>query len=121
MAGLTLIFQIYVRSSQCVLTEGCGLSYAKAVVWSAIWPASWFVLGAPATKADEGAERPSRFLNIQSGHATRQAAVPQERSRALKDSPLMPALFQGRVSERGRRQRLRVNGLIVVEAAAQHG
>jgi hypothetical protein len=41
MAVLSLIFQIYVRSSQCALD--CALSYAKAVVWSAIWPASWIV------------------------------------------------------------------------------
>jgi len=41
MAILTLIFQIYVRSSQCA--PDCTLSYAKAVVWSVIWPASWVV------------------------------------------------------------------------------
>jgi hypothetical protein len=41
MALVTLIFQIYVRSSQCV--SDCALSYAKAVVWSTIWPASWLV------------------------------------------------------------------------------
>lgn len=41
MAVVTLIFQVYVRSSQCV--PDCALSYAKAVVWSSIWPASWIV------------------------------------------------------------------------------
>jgi hypothetical protein len=41
MAVLTLIFQIYVRSSQCA--PDCTLSFAKAVVWSVIWPASWIV------------------------------------------------------------------------------
>jgi len=41
MVFITLIFQIYVRSSQCA--PDCGLSYAKAVVWAAIWPASWIV------------------------------------------------------------------------------
>jgi hypothetical protein len=41
MALLTLIFQIYVHSSQCA--PDCTLSYAKAVVWSVIWPASWIV------------------------------------------------------------------------------
>jgi len=41
MAFITLIFQIYVRSSQCA--PDCGLSYAKAVVWAAISPASWIV------------------------------------------------------------------------------
>ena len=39
MALFTLIFQIYVRASQC--GSDCALSYAKAVVWSTIWPASW--------------------------------------------------------------------------------
>jgi hypothetical protein len=41
MAVVTLLFQIYVRSSQCA--PDCGLSYAKAVVWAAIWPAFWIV------------------------------------------------------------------------------
>ncbi len=41
MAFLTLIFQIYVRAPQCA--PDCGLSYAKAVVWAAIWPSSWIV------------------------------------------------------------------------------
>lgn len=36
---LTLVFQIWWRSSQC--GDACALSYAKAVVWSTIWPASW--------------------------------------------------------------------------------
>ena len=40
-ALLTLIFQVYVRSPQCA--PDCALSYAKAVVWSSIWPASWVV------------------------------------------------------------------------------
>ena len=41
----TAIFQIWWRSSQC---EGmdCGLSFAKALIWSAIWPASWIVFSA---------------------------------------------------------------------------
>jgi polyferredoxin len=41
MAILTLIFQVYVRSSQCA--PDCALSYAKAVIWASIWPASWIV------------------------------------------------------------------------------
>jgi hypothetical protein len=41
IAVLTLIFQIYIRSSQCA--PDCTLSYAKAVVWASIWPASWIV------------------------------------------------------------------------------
>jgi len=43
LAVLTLIFQTWVRSSQCAGLQECGPSYAKAVVWSAIWPASWVV------------------------------------------------------------------------------
>jgi hypothetical protein len=41
MALATFAFQIWWRSSQC--GADCGLSYAKAVVWSVIWPASWTV------------------------------------------------------------------------------
>jgi hypothetical protein len=40
---LTLVFQIWVRWDQCAGVAGCGLSFAKAVVWSVIWPASWIV------------------------------------------------------------------------------
>ena len=43
MGLLTLIFQIWVRSSQCAGIQECALSYAKAIVWAAIWPASWIV------------------------------------------------------------------------------
>jgi hypothetical protein len=50
---LTLIFQIYVRTGPCALEGDCALSYAKAVVWAVIWPASWFVFlsGALASSA----------------------------------------------------------------------
>ena len=43
MAVFTLVFQIWVRSYECAGMDGCGLSFAKAIVWSAIWPASWVV------------------------------------------------------------------------------
>jgi hypothetical protein len=43
MALLTLLFQIWVRSSQCSGFEDCGLRFVKAAVWAAIWPASWAV------------------------------------------------------------------------------
>ncbi len=43
LACLTLIFQIYVRSLECAGAWGCGLSFAKGIVWSIIWPASWAV------------------------------------------------------------------------------
>lgn len=43
MTIITLIFQIWVRSSQCDGLAACGLSFSKAVVWAVIWPASWAV------------------------------------------------------------------------------
>ena len=43
MAVLTALFQIWVRSSQCAGLFDCGLSYAKGIVWVAIWPMSWIV------------------------------------------------------------------------------
>jgi hypothetical protein len=39
----TLVFQIWWRAQQCAGTDACLPSYVKAVVWSAIWPASWAV------------------------------------------------------------------------------
>ena len=53
MAVITLLFQIWVRSYQCTGMDGCGLSFAKAIVWSAIWPASWvvYVAGLPPFNA----------------------------------------------------------------------
>ena len=49
IAIATLLFQIWVRSYQCIGFEDCGLSFAKAVVWSVIWPASWvvYIIGQP--------------------------------------------------------------------------
>jgi hypothetical protein len=41
MGFLTLIFQIYVRSSVC--GDECAISFGKAVVWAVIWPLSWIV------------------------------------------------------------------------------
>ena len=43
MAVVTALFQIWVRSSQCAGLFDCGLSYAKGIVWVAIWPMSWIV------------------------------------------------------------------------------
>jgi len=40
---LTLIFQIDTRECD----SNCGISYAKSVIWSAIWRASWVVYFAP--------------------------------------------------------------------------
>jgi hypothetical protein len=44
VAGLlTFLFQVWVRLAQCEGAANCAVSFAKAVVWSAIWPASWIV------------------------------------------------------------------------------
>lgn len=40
---LTFLFQSWVRLDQCQGAASCGLSLAKGLVWSAIWPASWIV------------------------------------------------------------------------------
>jgi hypothetical protein len=42
-AVLTLVFQVHVRSPLCSAAGNCPTSFAKAVVWSTIWPASWVV------------------------------------------------------------------------------
>jgi hypothetical protein len=38
MALFTFVFQIWVRSFQCAGFEHCGPSFAKAIVWAALWP-----------------------------------------------------------------------------------
>lgn len=40
---ITMIFQIYYRYPVCSGAMGCGLSFAKGVVWSAIWPFYWAI------------------------------------------------------------------------------
>jgi hypothetical protein len=40
---VTLLFQIYVRTGPCMAAGDCALSYAKAIVWSVIWPAIWLI------------------------------------------------------------------------------
>jgi predicted benzoate:H+ symporter BenE len=40
---ITMIFQIYYRYPICSGAAGCGLSSAKGVVWSVIWPAYWAI------------------------------------------------------------------------------
>ena len=46
----TLVFQVAVRTQQCTGASTCAVSYGKAVVWAAIWPASWAVyLRVPVT------------------------------------------------------------------------
>ncbi len=37
----TIVIQIYWRYPNCSEAMGCGLSFAKGVVWSAIWPVYW--------------------------------------------------------------------------------
>jgi hypothetical protein len=43
IAIITVGFQIYYRSPNCSDAMGCGLSMVKGVVWSAIWPAYWWI------------------------------------------------------------------------------
>jgi hypothetical protein len=40
-ALLTLASQIQVRFDDCEGIAGCGVSFAKGIVWSVIWPMSW--------------------------------------------------------------------------------
>jgi hypothetical protein len=40
---ITMIFQVYYRYPVCIGAMGCGLSFAKGVVWSVIWPAYWAI------------------------------------------------------------------------------
>jgi hypothetical protein len=40
---ITMIFQIYYRYPACSGAMRCGLSFAKGIVWSAIWPAYWAI------------------------------------------------------------------------------
>ena len=40
-ALLTLASQFQVRFQDCEGVAGCSVSYAKAAVWSVIWPMSW--------------------------------------------------------------------------------
>jgi hypothetical protein len=43
IAIITIIFQYPHRYPACSESGGCGLSFAKGVVWSAIWPAYWAI------------------------------------------------------------------------------
>jgi len=43
LAIITLGFQVYYRYPTCSEATGCGLSFTKGVVWSAIWPAYWAI------------------------------------------------------------------------------
>ena len=46
IGALTLVYQVWIRLSQCEWFGGCALSLGKAVVWSVIWPLYWpFYLG----------------------------------------------------------------------------
>jgi hypothetical protein len=40
---VTLFYQISVRYGACSGALGCGLSFIKGIVWSAIWPAYWAI------------------------------------------------------------------------------
>jgi hypothetical protein len=41
---ITLLIQLYWRYPVCSEAMGCGLSFAKGVVWSAIWPFYWWIM-----------------------------------------------------------------------------
>jgi hypothetical protein len=41
--GITFLFQVLIRLQQCEGATKCGLSLAKAVIWSVVWPAYWVV------------------------------------------------------------------------------
>jgi hypothetical protein len=43
VAIVTMILQVEPRYSMCSGAAGCGLSYVKGVVWSAIWPGYWAI------------------------------------------------------------------------------
>jgi hypothetical protein len=43
MALFTFGFQLWVRIDQCMTPDDCKSSFAKAIVWATIWPASWAV------------------------------------------------------------------------------
>jgi hypothetical protein len=44
VAIITLLIQlVYWRYPVCSGTMGCGLSFVKGVVWSAIWPIYWWI------------------------------------------------------------------------------
>ena len=40
---ITFVFQASIRYSMCAGPMGCGLSFVKGIVWSAIWPAYWAI------------------------------------------------------------------------------
>ena len=43
IGALTFLFQVLIRLQQCDGITRCGLSLAKAVIWSVVWPAYWVV------------------------------------------------------------------------------
>jgi hypothetical protein len=43
VAVITMFAQISYRYPVCSGARGCGLSFTKGVVWSAIWPAYWAI------------------------------------------------------------------------------
>ena len=40
---ISFVFQFPDRYPACVGAMGCGLSFAKGIVWSAIWPIYWAI------------------------------------------------------------------------------
>jgi hypothetical protein len=40
---ITFLFQFNTRYTACSGAAGCGLSFVKGIVWSAIWPGYWAI------------------------------------------------------------------------------
>lgn len=40
---ITIFFQVNVRYIACSGALGCGLTFIKGIVWSAIWPVYWAI------------------------------------------------------------------------------
>ena len=45
---VTVVFQFSERLGACGQAGNCATSYAKAVAWSVIWPASWVAFASGA-------------------------------------------------------------------------
>jgi hypothetical protein len=43
VAIITFMVRVPDRNAICTGIGGCGLSYSKGIVWSAIWPAYWTI------------------------------------------------------------------------------
>jgi hypothetical protein len=90
IAGATLLFQIWIRLAQCGGAAKCGLSLAKAVVWSVVWPAYWVVYLAGFTGWVSG---PARFAEITTQRYDRARTGQNLTETILNPSTIGPATF----------------------------